>query len=984
MQTMSIRRKLFYLVGGLLIVVTGFYLWFAYREVRSSAILATAARLEGIADQWASMLATQRQQQLAITRRNRDSSVIRQLMAPATVSDSATLAQLRALFRTETQRTSIQVLSAEPRTLASTSEIAELKDPTRYADYLRKAAISDSGVITPFFAVGDSIYYGSIVRIVDDGKLRGYIVEWRRLGSAPARDQLNRLFGGGSTTLLLANTAGDVWTDLSGPVAAPNVDLTRAGPVLAYTRPNADPVVAVARPVTGTPWAIVMESSRSEAVSQARRFLARAWPFGMLLVALGLLLTAGLSVSLTGPLARLTHAADAVAAGDYSQKTRLSERRDEVGRLTAAFDAMVDRVQVSFAARRASEERYRLLFESVPLPQWVFDRETWRILAVNQAAIEHYGYSRDEFLAMTIADVSPPEDVSRVREAIAKLDGAITEGDAWRHVKKDGTLIEVETSGHSFEFDGRPARIAIMHDVTERNRAANALRRSEEKYRRVVSEFPIGVTSATLEGRFTVVNPAFVEMLGYDSEDQLLELNARDLVANQEQWATLLVRFQEGSLVKREEIQLVRRDGTLIVTQFTGRLLTDGLTGAQHVEAAWEDVTTQRRIERQFQQAQKMEAIGQLAGGIAHDFNNLLTIIISSSDLLLADTRVHGAFRSDIESIRSAGQSAAGLTRQLLAFSRKQVLQPRVLQPNELVMSTTAMLKRLIGENIELMTVLAADAGSVKVDPGQLEQVIVNLAVNARDAMPNGGRLLIESKNVEFAEPLWENKALYPAGRYVALTVTDTGIGMDSETQARVFEPFFTTKEAGEGTGLGLATVYGIVRQSGGFISVYSEPGAGATFKIYFPRVDESAQALDPAAGDIEPLRGRETILVVEDSPTVRAIMRRVLSGLGYRVIEAHDGESAVALSSTHEGPIHMLLTDVVMPRMGGRTVAERISKERPGIRVLFVSGYTDDAIVRHGVLEPGVHYLEKPFTPDALAKKVRHVLDTAGAYVAT
>jgi PAS domain S-box-containing protein len=579
---------------------------------------------------------------------------------------------------------------------------------------------------------------------------------------------------------------------------------------------------------------------------------------------------------------------------------------------------------------------------------------------------------------MTIADIRPAKDRDALREAVARLDDPRNQGGTALHVKKDGTLIEVETSGHSVEIDGRPARIAILNDVTHRNRAAEALKQSEEKYRRLLSEAPIGVTLTENSGRFIVANPAFASMLGYDSVDALLTVKVHDLYANRDQAEALKEQFEKSHRVTRQEIQLVRRDGGLITTRFTGRLVMNDTLGEALIEAVWEDVTEQLRIERQFHQAQKMEAIGLLAGGVAHDFNNLLTIIISSSDLLRSELPGGSTHIADVEAIRNAGKSAAALTRQLLAFSRQQVLQPRVMQLNELVTNTSALLQRLLSDSVELVTSLHVEAGSVKVDPGQIEQVIMNLAVNAQDAMPNGGRLLIESKNVEFDEPIHQSNGSLPAGRYVTLTVTDTGVGMNAATQARVFEPFFTTKKVGEGTGLGLATVYGIVRQSGGHISVYSEPGAGTTFKIYFPRVDETAAVGDNGSAPSSIVTGSETVLVVEDSGPVRAIIQQVLKRCGYTVLEATDGESALTLGERHDGPIHLLLTDVVMPRMGGRTLAQQFHKVRPNTRVLFVSGYTDDAIAQHGVLDPGVEYLEKPFTPDTLAKKVRRVLDAA------
>src|SRR5438477_2075544 len=371
-----------------------------------------------------------------------------------------------------------------------------------------------------------------------------------------------------------------------------------------------------------------------------------------------------------------------------------------------------------------------------------------------------------------------------------------------------------------------------------------------------------------------------------------------------------------------------------------------------------------------------MEAVGRLAGGVAHDFNNLLTVITSYSDLLLEELGAGDPKREDVTQIRKASESAAALTRQLLAFSRQQVLQPQVLDLNETVTATEKLLERLIGEDVQLATTLAPDLGMAIVDPGQLEQIILNLAVNARDAMPRGGRLTIETANVEMDEAYVHNHPPARAGRYVMLAVSDTGMGMDAKTQAHIFEPFFTTKEFGKGTGLGLATVYGIVKQSGGFIWVYSEPGHGTTFKLYFPWAGDAAErraAADEAAG---PPRGTETVLVAEDAASVRSVMRQVLERYGYTILEAPDGETALQLAAKHHGPIHLLLTDVVMPGVSGRQLADQLTRLRPEIKVLYASGYSDDAILQHGILEPGIAYLQKPFTRVALARKVREVLD--------
>jgi signal transduction histidine kinase len=398
---------------------------------------------------------------------------------------------------------------------------------------------------------------------------------------------------------------------------------------------------------------------------------------------------------------------------------------------------------------------------------------------------------------------------------------------------------------------------------------------------------------------------------------------------------------------------------------------------ADQCGAALERIAVQqelRRTEAQLRQAQKMEAVGRLAGGIAHDFNNLLTTILGTSDLLLEELPKEKRWREDVEEIRKAGDRAASLTRQLLAFSRKQVTEATTINLNDTVGSVGSMLRRLIGEDIELVTRLDPGLGMIRADPGQVEQVLMNLAVNSRDAMPSGGVLIIETANARLDGDR-DLTAGIPAGQYVMLAVSDNGVGMDAETQSHIFEPFFTTKEQGKGTGLGLATVYGIVRQSGGYVSVYSEPGVGATFKIYLPAVEDVPTAqLVPVAS---PRGGTETILVAEDEPAVRNLARRILESHGYEVIVASDAEEAITMSRGFDGRIHLLLTDVIMPGMSGPQLADRISSERSDARVLFMSGYTDTAISHHGVLEPGIWYLQKPFSPVGLAEKVREVLDS-------
>jgi PAS domain S-box-containing protein len=388
------------------------------------------------------------------------------------------------------------------------------------------------------------------------------------------------------------------------------------------------------------------------------------------------------------------------------------------------------------------------------------------------------------------------------------------------------------------------------------------------------------------------------------------------------------------------------------------------------------DVTERKLLQDQLIQAQKMESIGRLAGGVAHDFNNLLTVISGYSELLLARRGIGNPVLGHVTEIQRAAARAASLTRQLLAFSRQQVLEPQVLDLNVIISNTDKMLRRLIGEDIELVTIAGTALGRVKADAGQMEQVVMNLAVNARDAMPKGGRLTIETANVELDEAYARRHVAVKPGPHVMLAMSDTGMGMDSETQARIFEPFFTTKEKGKGTGLGLATVYGIVKQSGGNIYVYSNLGHGTTFKIYLPRVDGALESVNTPKARTEVPQGCETVLLVEDEESVRSLLQGILRSNGYTVLEASRGEEALGICEGHKGAIHLLLADVVMPQMSGRELAERLISTRPQMKVLYMSGYTDDAVVRHGVLESNAAFLQKPFTPEILARKVRLVLD--------
>ncbi len=518
--------------------------------------------------------------------------------------------------------------------------------------------------------------------------------------------------------------------------------------------------------------------------------------------------------------------------------------------------------------------------------------------------------------------------------------------------------------------------VGVQADVTERRRAEEAVRESEQRYRELFENAVDAVYTLDLDGRFTSANTAAEALTGYSAEG-LAGMNVSDLLVadDLERSLRMLQSKLAGAPRTVYQTELATRDGRRRTVEIASRVICRGgrPVGVQGVAR---DLTERRLLEDQLRQAQKMEAVGLLAGGVAHDFNNLLTVIQGYGEILLSSLGPDDPSCELIGEMTRAGERAAGLTRQLLTFSRQSVLAPRVLDLNAVVLDLEKMLHRVIGEDIDLSTDLQAGLGRVKADQGQIEQVLMNLAVNARDAMPTGGKLTIETRNIELDVTYAGLHGGIRPGPYVFLAVSDDGCGMTPDVRARIYEPFFTTKEKGKGTGLGLATVHGIVQQTGGHIQVYSEPGLGTSFKVYLPRVEEPTSSAKSRSGILAAPRGTETVLLVEDEDALRSLGRFVLQGAGYRVLEASDGKEALAVAAQYEGPIHLLASDVVMPELGGRQLAERLRTSRPGMKTLFLSGYTDDAVVRHGVLHETVHFLQKPFSPLGLTRKVREVLD--------
>ncbi len=679
-----------------------------------------------------------------------------------------------------------------------------------------------------------------------------------------------------------------------------------------------------------------------------------------------------------------------MGAGDLSARTGVAHGKGELNQLALTFDQMAcsleqredERRQVEETLRK-SEERYKELTDL--LPEVVFETDgKGNITFANQRAFDVFGYTQDELAqGLKVLQMVAPEEESKAVEAFQKaLRG---EKLRWEFLmgRKDGTTFPAIVHVSPILHNSQPVGLrGIVVDITELKRSEELLRESENKYRTVVNNTGTAIMIIEEDTTISFVNSEFEKLSGYSREEIEGKKSWKEFVDKEDlrrmEEYHHLIRIDPTLAPRSYEFKFMDRDGKMKEVF----IVVSMIPGTQKSVVSILDITESKRKERemgalreQFLQSQKMEAVGRLAGGIAHDFNNALTVIKGYSQLFLLDLKKDDPSRGNIEEIQKAAERAANLTRQLLAFSRRQVMEMRVIDLNLLLRDLEKMLRRIIGEDIELRINLTEGLGKVKTDPGQIEQVIMNLVVNARDAMPDGGKLTIETANVVLDEKYVDSHVAVESGSYVMLSVSDTGCGMSPEVKERIFEPFFTTKEKGKGTGLGLSTVYGIVKQSGGNIWVYSEPGKGTTFKVYLPAVDEALE--EPERETIEEMpRGSETILIVEDDEAVRKLAVHILEKQGYKVLEASQESEALGIFRNREAPIHLVLMDVVMPAISGRLLVEKLKEVRGDFKVLFMSGYTDDVIIHHGVLEKGVEFIQKPFTFKSLAKKVREVLD--------
>ena len=699
-----------------------------------------------------------------------------------------------------------------------------------------------------------------------DAKRLGFILV-RATVTPNSSDAVRRIIGSNSQ-VLLGNRTGDVWTDLAHVVPAPHVNLTQTGSAR-YADVDGTVHLGARADIGNTPFAVWLEFPRASIVAPAWMFFRWITLVGVFLVLVASVVIRVVTRQMTTPLVELANAAESIAGGDYARRAPGTKRRDEIGRLSGAFNMMASHVQCT-----------------------------------------HDGLEK------------------QIQERTAALEALQT--------------------------------------------AETALVESERAFRSTFDDAPLGIAQVSVDGKWIRVNRHLESVLGWNA-DELAGQSLFDVFHPDGVPGDLITAADQPG--NREE-RVRRKDGQFVWVRLTISPVRTSSGDPRHLIVILEDVSERRRLEERLRESEKLEAIGRLAGGVAHDFNNLLTAIIGYAQLVADSLDPDDPKADDVDEIIKAAERSAALTGQLLAFSRKQVLIPAIIDVNTLVRDTSVLLRRVIGEHIDLITTLAPDLDPVSADRTQLEQIVINLAANARDAMPSGGRLTIETSNTTIeAADLTDQTS--DRGRYVRLAVSDTGVGMDEETKLRVFEPFFTTKEQGRGTGLGLATVYGIVKQSGGFIGVHSEPQQGATFTVYLPAVPGGKPAASGRATKHSEQPGNATILVVEDERSVRTMTRLILERAGYRVVEAAEPDEAREIFRSCASDIDLMISDVVMPGAHGPALFKQLVVDHPALRVLYMSGYTDDEIIRAGRLEGGENFMEKPFTSQRLLERVREILNT-------
>lgn len=622
-----------------------------------------------------------------------------------------------------------------------------------------------------------------------------------------------------------------------------------------------------------------------------------------------------------------------------------------------------------------SEQRSQLLFLSNPCPMLIIDSDSMAITDANDAALRLYGYTRDEFLRLDGLDLRPPEEHERFKSCLQQSGSGYGHRGIWTHRRKDGSTFPVEIGAFRFVHDKAVLELVLIQDVSDRAQAEEARLRSQAALKSMVDNAPFGVCGISLKGDCLVeCNPALAAMLGGYAREEMLTLKlSTQLYHDPADYERMVELLRRNGRLNAFEAGFIRRDGETIRVRTWGVSKRNHQNDADLVDLYIEDITEHSTLEQQVRQVQKLEAVGRLAGGIAHDFNNILVVIRLSTELMLGKVTLESPLSKPLLQILGASDRAASLTRQLLAFGRQQVMQTRTINLNTVVTDTLRLLRRTIGEDIEVITRLDAQLHNSRLDPDQLVQVVMNLAINSRDAMPDGGTLEIETRNVDLDQTYARDHGPVQPGKYVMLAVSDSGTGIDSAILPRIFDPFFTTKDLGKGTGLGLSNVYGIVKQSGGYVWVYSELGHGTTFKIYFPITDHPE--CEPARPEPQAVTWNKRVLVVEDEALIRQNLCECLRQLGCHVTEAADGGEAIERFKEQEGKIDLVITDLVMPRMSGHELWTRLTQLDPQLSFLFMSGYTEDSAIRREILSQQNAFLNKPFSVADLSSAIQRAL---------
>ncbi len=986
----SLQRRLPALIGGLCLLALVIVVYAAWRQVYTTLEDGAGERARQASRQVAGILGASTvetiEQLRAVT-----PTVRAALALPAPDREAALTAALASVAPSPRRRFSVWDATGARVIDVPPAGDGPVPPPARQPDAGIGRIEAADGV-----AYADTVV--PVPRDGGDGSMPVGAISLRSVLGVTPPDALTRLVGG-DARILFGNTDGDVWTDMIGIVDRPAID-PRSTAAQAAAGAGGEARIGAASVLTGTPWLVWVDFPRDAAVAGARTFLRRMALLVTVVAIASVLVVRRLLGDVTTPLASMTEAAEAIAAGDYSRRVA-ADRPDEIGRLGRAFTLMSQDVeremqerrraleqlgereeqlrrdiaarQEAEAALRASEGRYRTLFEHAPDGILIADARG-QYLDANPSICRMLGYTREQLIGRSAADIVVPDELPHIEPA---LDAIALRGPyqrEWKFRRLDGSVFDADVFATQMP-DGNV--LAMLRDITDRNLATEAVRTAEERMRFALESAGVGIWDADyrtgvvrwseiLEAQYGLAPGTFPGT--FDAATSYIHPDDREKAQD----AFAAANTDGGDFAA--DFRIVRPDGSVRWMTGAGRIHLGADGRPSRGVGISIDVTARQTLEAQFQQAQKMEAVGRLAGGVAHDFNNLLTAILGYCELLLDELRPEDPIRSEITEIHKAGSRAAELTRQLLAFSRKQIIEPTTLDMNQVVRGLESMLQRLISEEVTVKVALGDGPLRFTADRGQVEQIIVNLAVNARDAMPRGGTLTIETALVALDELYASTHFNVTPGTYVALTMTDTGTGMTPEVQAHLFEPFFTTKEQGKGTGLGLATVHGVVTRSGGSVGVYSEVGRGTSFKVYFPQAS-AAVAADAAVAPRDLPRGDgHTVLVVDDAEGLRTLMLRTLERRGYEVHVAANAGEALALFDAHPG-IDVLLTDVVMPGASGPELTIDLLARRPGLKVIYMSGYTEDAIVHHGVLKPGIAFLHKPFTADALGQKIREVL---------